>query len=136
MIESRLLLVYAPMDKIKLWSAINEMFQTAKTDHVYTGIERITQYHQFMSLLARGLPDVDRIVAVYNRTGTAISVVNAATWTENIAIAGVPNRNLCDAIRNRLVRQGVWVFGVGDGYSKGVNLEAFVSGTLDSEVPF
>ncbi|MEK7091121.1 MAG: hypothetical protein AAB887_01260 [Patescibacteria group bacterium] len=135
MIESRLLLVYAPLDKIKLWGAINETFQAAKADRVYTDIERITQYHQFMSLLARGLPGVDRIVAVYDKVGTAISIVNATPWTETMAITGVPNRNLCDSIRNSLVRQGVWVFGVGDGYKSGVNLEAFISGTLNFGVP-
>ena len=136
MTESKLLLVYAPMDKIKLWEAINEIFQAAKADHVHTDIERITQYHQFMSLLARGFPDVDRIVALYDRVGTAISIVNAASYIENKAIAGVPNRNLCEVIRNSLVRQGAWVFGAGDGYKSGINLEAFISGTLDSGVPF
>ncbi len=136
MIESGLLLVYAPLNKVRLWEAINEMFQTAKACHTYTGIERITQYHQFMSLLARGLPGVDRIVAVYDRAGTAISIVNAASWTERKAVVGVPNRNLCDSIRTSLVPQGVWVFGTGDGYSKGVDLNAFISGTLNPGVPF
>ncbi|KKU29093.1 MAG: hypothetical protein UX80_C0006G0037 [Candidatus Amesbacteria bacterium GW2011_GWA2_47_11b] len=123
------LLIYASIHREKMGRLLQEI---AEQSCLYNAIVYITNYQEFNYHFLTGLAGITKIAAVYDATGTAISIMNAVDWiySENKAIIGVSNPTLCDAIRTGLVPRGVLVFGKGSGYKGGITPRAFVAGKI------